>query len=525
MKFSKKHILTIIIVSIIGVILASWWYLLNQSSQNNKNSDNQQTQDQDNQVEIDEIDGDSVQAKIDILKKRLSLKWLIQDGDLHFQNEEFTRALAKYLQALKSSPNDESIKNKIWNIYFKLHKYDQAYKYYSQIKSYSQLDIHRAIRSLFYSVELTGNKTLFVLEEINSYDLNQQELFYYKTAIECTKSFVTCKNNFSQYFEENAIQEIEGTETQWDTQDEENQSASGSIQAENQKIEIIFPELKNIGIALKNYENFQFSDLSYQSALISWAFYQNRLYPVAITTSTNTLKIAPDYRPLIKIIARSNYEIWNYIEAKKFLIQYNNLWDNEPDVSYFLWIVHQKLREYTRSTIQMRKAESLGYENIVDIKRRLIYNYYQLWDFEKMLKIFQELMDEKINDLTWDDASLAIFYHILYDKYEIAQKYTLQALELFPENEIFLWYKSWLALQNPEISAQELEIIQQDLAKAVEINDKNPMISLTYGQLEEKMDNIQKAFIYYKKTISLDPSWEYAKLAEQKIQELNLDDK
>jgi len=32
------------------------------------------------------------------------------------------------------------------------------------------------------------------------------------------------------------------------------------------------------------------------------------------------------------------------------------------------------------------------------------------------------------------------------------------------------------------------------------------MISLTFGQLEEIKEDKQKAFIYYKKTISLDPS-------------------
>lgn len=512
-----KNLKLIISVGIWIVILVVW-IIAWKNIIKNKNQANQikQLEQQVDDVEIssDEIDGDSVQAKIDILKKRLSLKWLIQDGDIHFQNEEFTRALAKYLQALKESPNDESIKNKIWNIYFKLHKYEQAYKYYSQIKNYSQLDIHRAIRSLFYSVELNGNKTIFVLEEINSFWLPEDQKFYYKTSIECTKSFVSCKDNFTNYFKN-----LEGIN---EPSDEQNETQSWTIQEEN-TIEF-FPELENIRIALQNYENFQFSDLSYQSALISGAFYQNRLYPVAITTATNTLKIAPDYRPLIKIIARSNYEIWNYIEAKKFLIQYNNLWDNEPDVSYFLGIVHQKLREFTRSTIQMRKAESLGYENIIDIKRRLIYNYYQLWDSEKMLKIFQELMDENIQNLTWDDASLAIFYHILYDKYDLAGKYTQKALELFPDNEIFLWYSSWLELQKEEFWENELEKIEENLKKALEINDKNPMISLTYGQLEEKRDNIQKAFIYYKKTISLDPSWEYAKLAEQKIKDLNLED-
>lgn len=492
------------------------------SVKNNQKLEEQKVLEQqldDVEITMDEIDWDSVQAKINILKKRLELKWLIQGGDLHFQNEEFTRALSKYLQAIKQSPDDESIKNKIWNIYFKLNKYEQAYKYYSQIKTYSQLDVHRAIRSLFYWVELDGNKTLFILEELNSYKLSEDEIFYYKTAIECTKSFVSCKDKYSQYFDE--LSWIEQQKAENSENQDSQETSTGSTQEETQIV--FFPELENIRIALQNYENFQFSDLSYQSALISGAFYQNRLYPVAITTATNTLKISPDYRPLIKIIARSNYEIWNYIEAKKFLIQFNNLWDNEPEVSYFLWIVHQKLREYTRSTIQMRKAESLWYGNIIDIKRRLIYNYYQLWDHEKMLKIFDELMEENIENITSDDVSLAIFYNILYDNYEVAWKYTLISLELFPENEVFLWYKSWLALQKEDINEEIISQIEEDLQKAIELNGNNPMISLTYGQLEEIKEDKQKAFIYYKKTISLDPSWEYAKLAEKKIEALNLE--
>ena len=222
-----KNLKLIISVGIWIVILVVW-IIAWKNIIKNKNQANQikQLEQQVDDVEIssDEIDGDSVQAKIDILKKRLSLKWLIQDGDIHFQNEEFTRALAKYLQALKESPNDESIKNKIWNIYFKLHKYEQAYKYYSQIKNYSQLDIHRAIRSLFYSVELNGNKTIFVLEEINSFWLPEDQKFYYKTSIECTKSFVSCKDNFTNYFKN-----LEGIN---EPSDEQNETQSWTIQEE-----------------------------------------------------------------------------------------------------------------------------------------------------------------------------------------------------------------------------------------------------------------------------------------------------
>ncbi len=111
----------------------------------------------------------------------------------------------------------------------------------------------------------------------------------------------------------------------------------------------------------------------------------------------------------------------------------------------------------------------------------------------------------------------------MYDNYEVAEKYTQKSLELFPENEVFLWYKSWLALQKEDINEEIISQIEEDLQKAIELNGNNPMISLTFGQLEEIKEDKQKAFIYYKKTISLDPSWEYAKLAEKKIEALNLE--
>jgi hypothetical protein len=62
------------------------------------------------------------------------------------------------------------------------------------------------------------------------------------------------------------------------------------------------------------------------------------------------------------------------------------------------------------------------------------------------------------------------------------------------------------------------EVLQKWLA----INNKNPMISLTLWQLEEKRNNIQKAFIFYKQTISLDKGWEYEKFAKQKLELLKL---
>lgn len=455
--------------------------------------------------QVQKIDWEQMQNKIDVLKKRLSLKWLIQDGEMHFQNEEYTRALVKFLQVNKQNPADQSIIKKIWDIYFNLHKYEKASEYYSKIKDYNQLDSDQAIKALLYSQDLKNDNISYLSWEILSYNLSEEQEFYYSNSLTCVSDFKTCRVNYNDYFESQK-QTIETWS--WKTIVESS---------------IVLPELLNIQSAVQNYENFQLDDLSYKAALISWAYFQNELYPIAIATSQDTLINSPDYRPLIKIIAKSYYEMWDYINAKKFLIQYNGLWDNEPEISYFLWIVHQKLREYTRSTIQLRKSIQLGFEREIDVKRRLLFNYYQLWDTDKMLWIFQEMVRDNINELTVQDMSLAIFYHILNDKIEKANIFTTFALKKFPDNEVFYGYHGWLLLQSENLWEEWINQAESVLQKWLAINDKNPMISLTLWQLEEKRDNIQKAFVFYKQTISLDKGWEYEKFAKQKLNTLELD--
>ena len=503
-KFKKN----ILIIVILVIILAGWFLVfISQTTDyfHTKNIDiSSEISDNFSDNIDEEIDGDDVQNKIDILKKRLSFKWLIQDGDMHFYNKEYTRALAKYLQVNKQNPNDQSIINKIWNIYFNLNKYSQAVKYYSQIPGYNQLDLNLAVKAVFYSQEIKQNNIENIKSQILLYPLSESEKFYYKTSLDCTIDYHLCRQSFQDYFSE-----------------KKEDSTTWTWEISPQNIENL-PELQNIADAIKNYENFQLDDLSYKAALISWAYFQNQLYPIAISTSQDTLINSPDYRPLIKIIAKSYYEMWDYINAKKFLIQYNGLWDNEPEISYFLWIIHQKLREYTRSTIQLRKSIQLGFERDLDVKRRLLFNYYQTWDTAKMLGVFQEIIRDNINEVTVEDMSLAIFYHILDNQNDKANIFTTFALKKFPENEVFYWYQGWLILQQENINEELLIKADDILQKWLAINDKNPMISLTLWQLEEKRNNIQKAFIYYKQTISLDKGWEYEKLAKQKLETLEL---
>jgi hypothetical protein len=47
------------------------------------------------------------------------------------------------------------------------------------------------------------------------------------------------------------------------------------------------------------------------------------------------------------------------------------------------------------------------------------------------------MIRDNINEVTVQDMSLAIFYHILNDKIEKANIFTSFALKKFPDNEVF----------------------------------------------------------------------------------------
>ncbi|MCP4523230.1 MAG: hypothetical protein GY828_03350 [Candidatus Gracilibacteria bacterium] len=499
--FSKIIILIILLGSITG---AGYFYYVNKIETTETKNTTTDINNNVNQNTKNPASAEDVQNQISTLKKRLSFKGLIQNGDLHFQNKEYTRALTNFLQVHKKTPNDQSIINKIGNIYFKLHKYPQAYKYYSQIKEYKNLDIHKSIKTYLYSQTITSENLAEIHAEIKTYSLSPSELFYYTTSVSCNIDFEVCNQTFATYFQD---------------QNQTPSSGSGELISQSSGA---FQDLENIKDAYQRYEDFQLDDISYKHALIIGEFFKSQLYPIAIATAQQTLINSPDYRPVIKIIANSYFDMGKYIDAKKYLVQYNGLGDNDPDTSYFLGIVHQKLREYTRSIIQLRKALLLGYKNELDIRRRLVYNYSKLGETDKMLKVFQEIIEKNLEEVTTDDLNLSIFYHILSEKYSQANEITTIAMNKFPDEGLFYGYNGWLLLEEGDHSISNLSEIDAALQKSIDISGETPMITLTLGKLEELKLNPEQAHIYYKQTISLDKGGEYEKIAKQRIADLSI---
>lgn len=423
----------------------------------------------------------STNDKLEEIKKKLNLKWLITKWDMYFEEKDYMIALSQYLKVLKEVPNDKEINMKIWNIYYALKKFSRAYDYYKKIKDYVNLDKKQAIYSLInwlYEWEWNLN---YINEEIDSFWLTEQETFYYKNSLICTINYSKCRANFQEYF--NLLNE--------------------------KQIKIEMSDLSVIKETFTNYQNFWLEDLDYKSALVTWWFYKNGFYFVAFKTGEWILKQNSNYKPILKIVAKSAYELGDYSAVKWYLQEYIKLDDKDAEISYFMWRVYEKLGDKFLGSVHFTRAIQLWYPDVIDIKRRLIFIYFGLDETKKMLDTFKELIDSKDKKLNINDYNLAIYYHIANDDLETWKKYSLEWIQAFPNSELFYAYYAWIMLQKENLTDLELEDIKENIEKSLEINKKNTMITMVEWIYYYKTEVFTKAIISFKNAISLDTSWEF----------------
>lgn len=424
-----------------------------------------------------EISWEKSNSKIDLLKKKIKLKWLITKANMYYDENEHIIALFQYQQILKDIPKDEEINIKVWDIYYKMNKFKKANEYYLKFKNSKFLDKDKAILSLVNEKWVSKENILELEKEIDSFEISDEKKFYYKNSISCVIDYSLCRENFQKYFEKNK-----------------------NIESE---------EMKIIESAFENYKNFRTNDIYYKAAFITWAFYQNSFYYVALKTSENILSQKNNYSPIMKVAAKSAYEIWDYIKAKNYLIELKKSFWNDPEISYFLWRIYEKLKDRVLALVHYKKAISDNYKDITDVKRRIVFLYFEGWETKKMLSAFDELLNSDIKNLNENDFSLAIYYNILNENFKKAEDYSKKAIELFENNALFYWYYSWILLQNDDLTSRDLKIIEENIDKSLKINNKEPMILMVKWIYELKMKHYDKSIITLKLAHWLDKNWEY----------------
>ena len=449
-------------------------------SQDNLNS----SEVQENKTPTKEDKQALVREKIETIKKRLALKGLIIQWDSYYREDKLLLALRTYLEFYKQNPDDGLIHKKIWDTYFSLHKYASALNYYNKIPDDSEKDVTKIAKALFYSHDLSSLESIQALnQELEKLDFSQEQRFYYTNSISCVQDFHACKVKFQDHF--------------WPENPEEENEGSLISTPENEEIPESFHELTNIKTSIENYRNFQVDEVYLKNAYLIWAWYADEMYPVAIELWKQLLEEKTDYKPILKIIAQSYFELWDYEESRKYLSAYYEIDDNDPAVAYLLGIVNERLREYVLANIYFNKALDLEYTPSIDVRRRLIQNFHILWNQENILQSFVFLI-EKEENFTNEDLQQAIYYHIIYDEYKKALLWTKKWQKLFPENTNFYAYEWWIFREQWD-NDRALEILKN----GENINDTNLFILINIAYTHLALEQPQEAYDYFSKILEI----------------------
>ena len=496
----KKTLILILIFCLLS--LTAWWVVFinsqkkNVSIQGNQEASHTGTIVQEEVLEApsDELDKhELVRQKIENIKKRLALKWLIIEGDGYFRKQQLAHALKKYLEFYKQNPDDPLINEKIWDTYYEMKKFGSALNYYNKLLSSNTQTHVKIADTLFYTSDFWDTENIWILrEKLAEIWLSEEELFYYNTSLACYNDFHACKLSFWEYFWPEIKEEIEV----WNTDIEEKDT---------------FKNLENIKNAIENYRNFQVDDVYLKDAYIIWAWYSNKLYPLAIIMWEKLLEEKPWYKPILQIVAQSYFELGEYEKAREVLWQYYQKNDENPSVAYMLWIINTNLREYVLANIYFQKSIELWYSESVNAYRQIIYNFYTLEDDENMLQSFVKLI-EKEENFEMEDLRLAIYYHILHEKYDWALEWSKKWQKLFSESADFYAYEAWILREEWKFE-ESTSVLEAGLV----IEEENPFLLINIAYNELKKENKSAALVIFKKIIQAFPESEFSVQSQKEI--------
>lgn len=447
----------------------------------NKNNINETTSTQLTEAEKEKI------LKIENLRKRFYLKWTIEKWDNFFESNQPLLAMWEYLKAIKQNPDDEKIIKKLATVYFDIKKYNETVNTYEKVlNNLDDKEKEKYILSIIYNIDLKSDTDLTDKKnKINALDiLTTEEKFYYINSINCVINFHECKKRYQAYFEQNK--------------------------------DLKFDKLINIKKAIDNFLNFKTEFIYYKDTLIIWALFENKLYNISNKLWIDLLITKPDYKAIVLLVWKWYYEIWNLVNAKFYLEKYYKLDETNLEITYLLWNINFKLKDYSSSNLYYNSALKWWYEQNIDLKRKLIYNYYLLWDSRSMINMFDYLVKEKTS--TIDDFSLAIYHGIIEWRITSATTWAEMWLEKFKDQkwfEIFYGYLWWI---NREL--RKVPEAEEYLKKWLKINPKNPLITLNLWYLEELKMNFNIAEIYFKKTVNMNWDWEFWELAQREIEKI-----
>ena len=413
----------------------------------------------------------SKEEKISQLKRRMNFKSVIRKWDFYSIKNMKETALQYYLDAYEKLPNDHIIEKKIWDTYFEMKNFWNAYSYYTKIPGWEMDD--KMKDKVFKTLLYTGNKNM--RDEFNKIQASAETKEYYDKILVCYTWIINCLQEIKSY--------------SWTTF-----------------------KINEIQQKMIDYSNVLNSDPNSKYAALAGEFFKNKDFLAAALISEETLTKRPNYSSILKIAWFSWYELGDYKKSNNYLQKYYQLESKDITVTYILWIINFYLENYISSNLYFNAAVINWYTPKTELQKRLAYNYYIIWDKKNMLKVFRYILDEK--DTTQDDYSVALYTAIEEQEYSKAMLRSNKWIKKFPQSDMLYAFRWRLyRIRNEEISALN------DLNLAVSMNIRNAVALFNLWIMSfEKKDYIV-AKDYFENTLKIDKNGPFWDNAEKKLKE------
>jgi len=202
--------------------------------------------------------------------------------------------------------------------------------------------------------------------------------------------------------------------------------------------------------------------------------------------------------------------------ARKFFEHYYRLEPQNIEVSYILGTIFFQMKDYQMSSLYFNNILRYTDTPSIDIWRKLAYNYYKTGNTGAMLGMFEQMLEHE--KATINDFSLAIYYAIMEWKPSQAIQWSnigLKKFERMSWREMFYGYLWWIAREK-----KQYKKARQYFQKWMDLSNKNPLLTLNLGYLEQSEKRYQLALAYFKKTVSLNGEGEFGELARQETNKL-----
>ena len=313
--------------------------------------------------------GASFEDRMNLARKRVALRSIIQKGDYYKARNDAETAIRFYKNADNRIEGDPTLALRLADAYYELKRYSEAYEYY---RTLPVRDLNEPTKLRFIGSIMLDKDRKNKLSELAKYPFETGTKEYYSLVDACVTAPEQCAN---------------------------------TIVASSSKD----PRVGALTETLKNYNQVS-TDTAYRDALLSGKFYEQSSFLASEAIAKSAIARRPDYRIILKIGGYSEYALGNFKEASSLLERYYSLEPKDIETSYMLGIINYLKEDYATSNLYFNAAVLNGYQPKTELERRLIYNYTLLGDNRDAYKIFRYLLEE--SDVSSEDFEIAIFMAI-----------------------------------------------------------------------------------------------------------------